>query len=138
MISIVLINWNGKRFLPDCLRSIAAQSQQPSEIFVIDNASTDGSQELLLREQHHYCYQLVCNERNLGYCGGANQGIRQTRGKYIVLLNPDVILDAMFLEQLFNIAEQHEHCGILTGNSCVLTGKPWTLPANSYEKFFSF
>ncbi len=115
MISIVLINWNGKRFLPDCLRSIAAQSQQPSEIFVIDNASTDGSQELLLREQHHYCYQLVCNERNLGYCGGANQGIRQTRGKYIVLLNPDVILDAMFLEQLFNIAEQHEHCGILTG-----------------------
>ena len=115
MISIVLVNWNGKRFLSDCLHSIAAQSYQPTEVLIVDNASTDGSQELLLREQRHYHYQLVCNECNLGYCGGANLGIRQTRGKYILVLNPDVILDVTFLEQLFDIAEQNPNFGILTG-----------------------
>ena len=115
MISLVLLNWNGKRFLADCLRSIAEQTHQPEEVLVIDNASTDGSQEWLLQEQPRYNYQLRLNTCNLGYCGGANMGIRQTSGKYLVVLNPDVILDVTFLERLLAVAEQNDRVGMLSG-----------------------
>lgn len=115
MISVVLVNWNGKRFLAECLQSIAGQTYQPQEILIVDNASTDGSQEWLLREQPHYSYQLQMNTTNLGYCGGANLGIRQTHGKYVVVVNPDVMFEVTFLERLLAVAEQNENFGILTG-----------------------
>ncbi len=112
-ISIVLLNWNGKRFLKDCIDSIQCQSYPNVELIIIDNCSTDGSQEVLQREYHQY--PLLLNEKNLGYCGGANLGIRKARGEYVLILNPDVILDVNFLSHLIDAAEHDRSIGIVTG-----------------------
>jgi GT2 family glycosyltransferase len=91
------------------------------------------------REQRHYCYQLVVNERNLGYCGGANQGIRQTRGRYNVLLNPDVHSGCHVSRTIINIVWHSTNIVEFSqGNSCVMTGKPWTSTGQFYEKNFSY
>lgn len=113
MVSIILLNWNGKRFLPDCLRSIAAQTYRPWELLIIDNCSTDGSPEWL--REHAPEGQLLLNTVNLGYCGGANLGIRRTTGEYVLISNPDVILHPDFLTQLLNVVEQDHAIGIATG-----------------------
>lgn len=113
MVSIVLLNWNGKRFLKDCVCSIQQQSYQNFELIIVDNCSTDGSQEVLLHEYAQY--QLFLKEKNLGYCGGANLGIRKARGEYVLILNPDVILSANFLSCLIDAAEHNRSIGIMTG-----------------------
>ncbi len=113
MISIIVINWNGKKFLKECLQSLQAQTYQDVETLVIDNASTDGSQAWLQQEAAQT--RLFLNDLNIGYCGGANQGIRLARGEYALILNPDVILDADFLRRLVACAEQHPEVGIFSG-----------------------
>ena len=113
MVSIILLNWNGKRFLQACLQSIWAQAYQHYEVIIIDNSSTDGSQEWL--RQHAHPAQLLLNAVNLGYCGGANLGIRKTLGKYVLMLNPDVILHADFLAHLLEVVERDDAIGIATG-----------------------
>lgn len=113
MISIVLLNWNGKRFLKDCIDSIQQQSYRNFELIIIDNASSDGSQDLLQREYTRY--QLILNDKNLGYCGGANLGIRRTQGEYVLILNPDVILNVDFLSRLMDVTESDKSIGIFVG-----------------------
>lgn len=113
LVSIILINWNGKQFLDECIRSIQQQSYRQQELLLIDNASDDGSADLLRR--HYSSEHLILNQQNLGYCGGANLGIRKARGEYILLINPDIILEADFVEQLVCYAEAHRQCGILSG-----------------------
>jgi GT2 family glycosyltransferase len=113
MVSIILLNWNGKRFLQECIGSICAQSYQNYELIIIDNCSTDGSQEFL-RQQHNHS-QLVLNKVNLGYCGGANLGIRRAMGKYVLILNADVILHTEFLAHIIDVVERNKSIGIATG-----------------------
>jgi len=69
MVSIILLNWNGKQFLADCLHSIRTQSYRNYELIVIDNCSTDGSQQVL---QQDTTITSFSTRVNLGYCGGAN------------------------------------------------------------------
>ncbi len=113
MISIVLLNWNGKRFLADCLHSIRAQTYTDYELLIVDDQSTDGSVALLHHEFPEY--RLIRNTRKLGYCGGANVGIRQTEGEYVLLMNPDVILEPNFIERLLAYIIPQPHIGIATG-----------------------
>jgi GT2 family glycosyltransferase len=113
MVSIILLNWNGKRFLQDCIQSVCAQSYRNYELISIDNCSTDGSQEFLLQQDN--LDQLFLNEVNLGYCGGSNLGIRKTTGEYVLILNPDVILHSDFLAHILEVVEYDPSIGIATG-----------------------
>lgn len=89
--SIVIVNWNTKRFLLSCLASIKVHTRGIDyEIFVVDNASTDGSADAVAQvfpEVH-----LIRNNANLGFSRASNQAIRQAQGRYILLLNPDAQL----------------------------------------------
>jgi GT2 family glycosyltransferase len=88
-ITAVVVNWNGRRFLPGCLQSLFASSL-PVEVLIVDNASDDGSVEYLRGE--HPELPLLALPENAGYAGGANAGIRQARADYVMVMNPDVIL----------------------------------------------
>ncbi len=113
MISVVLLNWNGRRFLADCLHSIQAQTYTDYELLVIDDQSTDDSVAFLRHEFPQY--RLIQNARKLGYCGGANVGIRQTIGDYVLLMNPDIVLDPDFLKRLLEHIAPQPRVGIATG-----------------------
>ena len=91
-LSIVIPNWNGARFLPACLDSLARQTVAPLEVIVVDNGSTDGSQALL-RASYPWV-TLIELDQNRGFTGACNAGIAAARGAYIALLNNDTEVDA--------------------------------------------
>lgn len=91
-VSIVIVNWNARDLLRDCLRSIAEETRLEHEVIVVDNASRDNSAEMVRTE--FPSVQLIANTDNKGFAGANNQGIAISRGRYVLLLNPDtVILD---------------------------------------------
>jgi GT2 family glycosyltransferase len=94
--AVVIPNWNGARWLPGCLDSIAAQSLQPSEVIVVDNGSTDGSLELLRSRD----VRVIELGRNTGFAFAANRGIEAARADYVALVNTDVELAPDFLFRL--------------------------------------
>ena len=111
-LSIVIVNWNTRELLAQCLRSIEA-SVPPSlweelEIFVVDNNSSDGS-VAMVKQNFDYVH-LLKQERNVGFASANNLAIHQSKGRYVLLLNPDTwvypgALDAMvdFMENCPNI-----------------------------------
>lgn len=112
-LSIIIVNWNVQALLRQCLQSVltACQTIAPltSEIIVVDSASTDGSAEMVRREfpQVH----LIASERNLGYAGGNNTGVDTSQGRYLLLLNPDTVVQPESLALLINFLESHPQVG---------------------------
>jgi GT2 family glycosyltransferase len=97
VVSVVLVLWNCEAFLRPCLDSLRAQTLENLEVLAVDNASDDGSARLFAAEMPDN--RLLENSENLGFAGAANQGIDATSGEFVLLLNPDVVLQSDFLEQ---------------------------------------
>jgi len=104
--SILLLNWNGKPLLQECLDSVLEQSYPDFEILVVDNGSTDGSVEFI-RAGYGDRVRLVPLEKNLGFSGGNNVGIGRARGRWVVFLNNDTRVDSRWLEELHAAAGRH-------------------------------
>ena len=85
--TVVVVNWNGERWLRPCLDALAHQSVTDFQTWVVDNASTDGSVALLEREYPHV--RVLRNDRNRGFAGGNNTALREVTTPYAVLLNND-------------------------------------------------
>jgi GT2 family glycosyltransferase len=123
-VSIIILNWNGKHFLKNCLDSALNQTYKNYEILLVDNASTDESAEFVKerygREIRSGGLRILCNDRNYGFAEGNNIGIKYARRdrklKYVVLLNNDTIVDERFLEELVGVAENDEKIGIVQSN----------------------
>ncbi len=92
MLSIVIVNWNTGELLSQCLDSIYMDPElvEAFEVWVVDNASTDGSAQAALEKYPQT--KLIRNQQNPGFAAANNQAIRQARGDYLLLLNPDTIL----------------------------------------------
>ena len=109
LISVVILNWNGEQILENCLLSLQGQTYRPLEIIVVDNASTDNSVSLVKAKFPHV--RLIVNERNLGFGGGNNIGIRVSRGRYVMILNNDAWLEPGCIEALKRSIEKDERYG---------------------------
>ncbi len=109
--SVVIPNWNGERFLRGCLESLRAQSFRDFEVILVDNASTDGSVDLVEREFPEV--KVVELSRNLGLTGGANVGIRLSHGEVIVLLNNDAEAHPDWLAAIHDALERHPEAGMV-------------------------
>ncbi|OGP79271.1 MAG: hypothetical protein A2V86_08555 [Deltaproteobacteria bacterium RBG_16_49_23] len=99
LLSVIIPNWNGKRFLEECIGSLRDQTFQDFEAILVDNGSTDGSAQFV-EERYGGFVQIIRMEKNLGFTGGNNVGIRAAKGEYIVLLNNDTWTDSRWLEEL--------------------------------------
>jgi len=98
VVSIVIVNYNGEKFLAPCLSSVLAQTRQFDEIILIDNASKDASLELV---KHRFPQvKVVKIEKNVGYAEGCNRGIGASSGDLVAVLNNDAVLDPCWLEKL--------------------------------------
>lgn len=109
-LSIIIVNWNTGSLLRDCLRSVGRETPAlPHEVIVVDNASTDGSADLLRRE--FPAVRLIASATNRGYAGGNNLALPEARGAYLALLNPDTILEDRALERLVAFLDRHPPAG---------------------------
>src|SRR6185312_11158025 len=109
-ISVVIVGWNARHYLELCLDSIAkAPPRRTMEVLVVDNASTDGSAEMI--ESKFPWVRLIKSTENLGFSRGNNVAIRQAQGRYVALVNPDVIVFPDCLDALADFLDQNPKVG---------------------------
>lgn len=110
--SIVIVTWNAKKIVQECLQSLVQHTKNLStQIIIVDNASWDGTPQLV-REQFPQV-KLVQNDTNLGYARANNIGISLSTGKYVCLINSDVAVPEDCLENMVEYMEQHPDIGML-------------------------
>jgi len=117
-VSIVVLNYNGRNYLQNCLRSIHQLVYPFIEVIVVDNGSTDGSVDLVKREAPSVT--LLANEENLGFSEGNNRGMKVAKGKYILLVNNDVILTPESVSELVKVMEQDCSIGMAASKSLLM------------------
>lgn len=135
-VSILIVNYNVKEKLEQCLCSVRIASQNiASEVFVVDNNSTDDSCEMVRRQFPEV--KLIENKENVGFAKANNQAIQSASGEYVFLLNPDTEVQADMLEKTLAFMDQHPDGGGLgvamyDGNGAYLPESkrgiptPWT------------
>lgn len=114
VFSLVILNYNTRELLKQCLRginSLGLANLFPYEIIVVDNNSNDGSYELVKNQFSEV--KLIRSNKNLGHAAGNNMGIRAAAGKYICLLNTDIIFLANPFGRIHEFLENHPAVGVL-------------------------
>lgn len=134
-LGVVIVNYNGREYIADCLRSVLDSTWRPSAVVVVDNASTDASTDLVSSAFPEVI--LVRSARNEGFTGGSNTGIRrclEAGTDAVILLNPDTVLDPNALGALVEGAERHPRS--LVGPRLLMYDDPRVL--NSYGTSISW
>jgi hypothetical protein len=139
LVTVIIPNWNGERFIGDCLGALAAQTVGRPEIIVIDNGSRDGSNKII-KENFAYT-QLIELGENEGFARAVNRGIRASKTEFIALLNNDAVPDPDWLERLLDAAREnpgadsfackivfHENSGVIDSAGDLYA--PWGMPFN--------
>jgi hypothetical protein len=109
-LSVIIVSWNTRDLLDRCLRQLyRAAAGLAIEVFVVDNASHDGSQELV-RERYPQA-MLLANDTNLGFVRANNQALPQAGGEFVLLLNSDAFLDPDALQMLVDFMRAHPRAG---------------------------
>ena len=143
-LSVIIVNYNVKYFLEQCLHSVQKACQGlESEIFVVDNNSVDGSNKMV-REKFPDVI-LIENKDNKGFSKANNQAIRKAKGEYILLLNPDTMVEDDTLTKTVRYMDDHPDAGglgvkMLDGKGKFLPESKRGLPSPSvaFYKIFGF
>lgn len=109
-LSVCLVNWNTRELLATCLESVIAHAQDLApHIIVVDNASADGSAEMV--RKLFPAVTLIANDQNLGYAAATNQALQAVAADYRLLLNPDVVVQPGAIQALVSCLEEHPQAG---------------------------
>ncbi len=109
LVSVVIPNWNGKKFLQGCLDSLVASDYALIEVVMVDNGSHDGSVEFL--ESNYPQIKLVKFAQNTGFSVAVNAGIRNSSGEFIALLNNDTVVEANWISEMVAAMRKHPEIG---------------------------
>ncbi len=116
-ISILVISYNTKQMTLDCLHSVFNQpSKVPFEVIVIDNDSSDGTQDAI-KEEFGNRLTFIDSEKNLGFCVGNNEAAKLAKGEYLLLLNPDTVVLDNAIDEVFAFAESNPSARIWGGRT---------------------
>jgi GT2 family glycosyltransferase len=143
-LSVVIVNYNVRHFLEQCLNAVyKAGLSLETEILVVDNNSVDGSCQMV-KEKFPFVH-LIENHENRGFSKANNQAIRIAKGKYILLLNPDTVVEESTFEKCFSFMEEHPEAGglgvkMIDGKGKFLPESKRALPNPSvaFWKIFGF
>lgn len=109
LVSVVIPNWNGKKFLEGCLDSLLKVTWDKVEVIMVDNGSKDGSVEFL--ESNYPQVKLVKFPHNTGFSVAVNAGIKHSRGEFIALLNNDTVVDPAWITEMVAVMREHDEIG---------------------------
>lgn len=118
LVSIIIVNFNGKKFLKPCLDSLVKQEYKNIEIIIVDNGSTDGSVDYLRLKFPQV--RIVSLHTNVGFAGGNNVGFKKATGQYVLLLNNDTKVRVDFLTKLLAVIEKDETIGAVQSKLLVM------------------
>lgn len=134
-LSVIIVNYNVKFFLEQCLQSVFASGKNiDMEVFVVDNNSVDGSVPWI-REKFPKV-KIIANKENVGFSKANNQAIRQSQGKYVLLLNPDTVVEDNTFEKVLDFMDRTPDAGglgvkMIDGNGDFLPESKRGLPTPS-------
>jgi GT2 family glycosyltransferase len=111
-LSVIILNYNTRDFLRQCLQSIKKTQGIAPEVMVVDNASTDGSAVMV--KENFPEVKLIVNQKNIGFAAGNNQGVKKAKGKYILFLNPDTLVQPETLKTMVDYLKKHPRTGAAT------------------------
>lgn len=122
-LSIVILSYNTKELLRECLLSIMKYETRSMkyEIIVVDNASSDGSTDMVKEEFKDVT--LIANQKNVGYSAGNNRGVKSAKGGYVLFLNADTVVYKGTLEAMVAFLDEHKNVGVATCWVQLPTGK---------------
>jgi GT2 family glycosyltransferase len=110
-VDVIILNWNARAYLPDCLAALFASSYPHFTVTLVDNQSSDESVAYV--RTHYPQVNIIEAVANLGYAGGNNLGLRQTNAPFAVLLNPDVYVNPGWLAEMIRPFHQNPRTGIV-------------------------
>jgi GT2 family glycosyltransferase len=113
LVSVTIVTYNSGRFIKRCLESVLEQKYPNLEVIVIDNASTDGTVDLL--EQFENQCRIYYNDENIGFAAAQNQAIGLSSGEWVLTLNPDVLLLKNFIQALVEAGQMDTKVGTVCG-----------------------
>src|SRR5229473_4557586 len=113
LVSVTIVTYNSGRFIKRCLESVLDQKYPQVEIIVVDNASTDGTVDIL--EQFEDRCEIVYNDENIGFAAAQNQAIGLSTGEWVLTLNPDVLLLKNFIQALVDAGQIDPKVGTICG-----------------------
>lgn len=111
-VSVIVVNWNGAKYLRRCIDHVIMQRYKDIEIIVVDNGSTDNSLEEIKKYRQ---IKLIKNKKNEGFSRSQNLGISESKGEYILPLNFDVFITADFISQMVSAIESKKDVGSVSG-----------------------
>lgn len=117
LVGIVVVSWNGRSALEQALPTIEDSARRvpgPCQLVLVDNGSTDDSVRYV--RERHPAWELVLNGENVGFSAAANQGIRRTSGRFVALVNNDVVCDPLWLVELLDALDQYPRAGSAGAN----------------------
>lgn len=151
LISVIIVNYNAGKLLLDCIESVFASNNDNYEVIVVDNCSSDNSHKVCKKKFDKI--KLIENYKNLGFCEGNNVGIRNASGEYLLILNPDTIIESDLIEKFLdaiknygeglfqgkNVAIDNDNILRSTGNQINLFGFGYARDkgVKEYKKFFN-
>jgi GT2 family glycosyltransferase len=125
VVSVTIVTYNSGRFIKRCLESVLAQRYPHKEVIVVDNASTDGTTDIL--EQFDDRCKILYNQENIGFAAAQNQAIGLANGDWILTLNPDMLLLPNFLQALVDAGHVDPRIGTVCGKLLTI-GPNFDLP----------
>ena len=109
-VSVIIVSWNTREILRECLESVYRETNDIElEVILVDNASTDGSAEMVQKDFPQVV--LIANPQNRGFAAANNQGIEIAKGRFVLLLNPDTVVLDRAIQKTIAFAEQHPRAG---------------------------
>lgn len=124
-VAVVIVNWNGKKFLNDCLHAVYFQTYKNFDVYLVDNGSKDDSVSFV--QENFPKVAIVQLTTNTGFAKGSNEGIREAlkdkEVEYVVCLNNDTIVDSSWLTELVKTAESSHKIGAVTSKAYFDDGK---------------
>jgi GT2 family glycosyltransferase len=130
LFSAVIPNWNGARFLPTCLDALAKQTHPNIEIIVADNASQDGSRELI--KTRYPRVNLIELPTNRGFTGACNAGLKAAQGEFVALLNNDTEVDPGWAAAVVDAFQRHPEVGIVASKMLLFDKRDHIHTAGDY------
>ncbi|HEY8391954.1 MAG TPA: glycosyltransferase family 2 protein [Capillibacterium sp.] len=128
-LSIIIVNYNARPFLAKCLAALAANTALSHEIIIVDNHSRDDSRPWL-EALHLSRHRVILNRENRGYAAACNQGLALAAGRFLVTMNPDVIVPPRWDTRLVYHLQRHPAALMVGPKSLGIGGKQWAGPLN--------
>ncbi len=113
MVSVLIVTWNSAQFLDECFAALDGQNYRDLEVIIVDNASKDATPGHLWQVESKW--RVIYNQQNVGFAAGQNQAIRESKGEWVLCLNPDLVMSPDFVSQLVAAGETYRDAGSVCG-----------------------